>query len=115
MGRQENSYNKYVMYIGCLCIKPCMLAHGCVRWVYPLVVFIVIYKWKLRNIVYGTSLNLNWYGNASLEYLLTTFPHCYSHGAWWFGCHLSALFSITTLNLWTMVFTLTLGVFVYFH
>ena len=112
---QENHHNKYFMYNGYLCIEPCLSTNGCIRWVYPLVVLIVICKWKLWNIVNGAALSLNWYGNATLEYLLSTFPYQYSHEAWWFGFRLSTLFSIMMSNLWTMVFTLSMEVFVYFH
>ena len=87
------------MYVRLLYIKPCLLAHGCGRWVYPLVVLVVVYKLKFKNITYGITLSLNWYGNASLEYLLTTFLHRYSHGAWWFRRCLSTLFSIYSKSL----------------
>ena len=63
------------MYNGYLCIEPFLLAHGCIIWVYPLVVLVIIYKLKLRNIIYRNALRLNECGNASLEYLLTTSPH----------------------------------------
>ena len=59
---QENNHEKYFMYNGYLCIEPCLLANGCIRWTYPLVVPIVICKLKLRNIVNGTRLSLHWYG-----------------------------------------------------
>ena len=64
------------MYSDYLYIRPCLLAHGCARWAYLLVVFIVIYKRKLKNIVYmaGNALSVNWYGNTSLEFLRNTFP-----------------------------------------
>ena len=53
------------MYDGYLYIDPCMLAHSFLRWAYPLVVLAVNYKLKLKNIVYGTALSLNWYDNNS--------------------------------------------------
>ena len=67
---QEKNNDKYRMYSSYMCIEPFMLAHGCVRWAYPLVLLLVIYKRKLKNIIYGTTLSLNWYGNGSWEYLL---------------------------------------------
>mgnify|MGYP000665677327 CR=1 FL=1 len=56
---QETITIEYFMYNVYLCIEPCTLAHHCVRWVYPLVVFVAIYKPKLTNIVYGTTVSLN--------------------------------------------------------
>ena len=86
---QENNHNKYCMYSGYLYIEHFLLAHSCIRWAYPLVVLVVIYKLKFRNMVYGTTLSLNWYDNDYFECFLTTFSHRYSHGEWWFGHHLS--------------------------
>ena len=64
---QENSHDKYFMYNGYLCIEPCPLAHGCIRWVYPLGVLIVIYKMKLKNIVYEPPSRLNmWDGGLDI-------------------------------------------------
>ena len=37
-----------------------------IRWAYPLVMLVVIYKLKLTNIIYGTALSLKWYGNTSV-------------------------------------------------
>ena len=56
---QENCHNKYYMYSGYLYTEPCLLAHGCARWAYLLVVLNVIYELKLKNIVYGNALSLN--------------------------------------------------------
>ena len=48
------------------------------------------------------SMGLCWVSTGlatpSLEYLLTTFPHRYSHGAWWFGIWMSLLHSIFYYN-----------------
>ena len=49
----ENNHTKYCMYI-----EPCRLAHGCIGWEYLLVVLDVIYKRKLKNIVYGNAMGL---------------------------------------------------------
>ena len=62
---KENNHSKYFMYSSYLCIKPCLLAHGCIRWALPLVVLVVIGKLNLKNIVYRTALSLDWYGNIS--------------------------------------------------
>ena len=110
----ENNHDKYCMSNGYLCIVPGLLTHGCIRWVYPLVVFAVIYKLKFRNMVYGTTLSLNWYDNDYFECFLTTFSHRYSHGEWWFGHHLSTLCSTMMLSLWTILSGLASEWFVYF-
>ena len=48
---------------------------------------------------------------SSTTITVSNFPHLLSHGAWWFGRHSSVMLSNTTLNLWTMDFTLNLEVF----
>ena len=51
----------------CMYTGRCRLAHGCIGWECLHVVLDVIYKRKLKNIVYGNALILNRYGNGSLE------------------------------------------------
>ena len=53
---QEKNHNKFAMYSDYLYIRPCLLAHGCARWAYLLVVLVVIYKLKLKIIVYGNDM-----------------------------------------------------------
>ena len=62
MGK-KTATNKYCTYSGY--IEPCLLAYGCARRADLLVVLAVIYKLKLENIVYGNTLSLSWYDNAS--------------------------------------------------
>ena len=104
------------MYVRFLYIKPCLLAHGCGIWVYPLVVLIVVYKLKCKNIAYGTTLSLNWYGNASLEYLLTTFfpPSIFTWGMVVWTLLVRSTFHYDAWILWTMVIAPNLEVFVHF-
>ena len=104
---QENNHNKYCMYYGYLCIEPCLLAYGCIRWRYPLVVLTIIYKLKLKKHCLWDCIESELVWQRLVRYLLTTFPLRYSHGAWWFGHRLSILFFTTMLNLWTMGLTLT--------
>ena len=100
---QENNHEEYFMYSGYLRIEPCLLAHGYIR----------------SSCCARCHLQAETQKHCLWKHFLRIFanyfpPSVFTRGmVVWKSCVCSIF--ITTLNLWTMVFMLTLEVFMYFH